>query len=258
VTASTLRTSVQAGIAVVAIEREEVGNALRGEDLENLAKTLEQWNTDDAVRVVVLTAAGDRFFCTGSDIGELSGGLSDIGVHLSKWHRVADALEHCSRPVIACINGAAFGGGLELALASHLRFAADNVKLGLPELKVGLFPSAGGVRRMTRLVGHGKALDLVLGAGTLTAAQAHALGVVERVFPADRLRNEVFAFATRLAAFESNAVAATLTCARAAADRSDNNEQEVRLMRDCYDNPRNREVLQSFLQRPREPRPNAS
>lgn len=252
---ASITSSVQAGVAVVAIERPEVGNALRGVDLEELARTLEQWDRDDAVRVIVLAGSGERFFCTGSDINELAGGVSDIGRHLAKWHRVADALERSSKPVIACINGAAIGGGLELALASHVRFAAEHAKLGLPELKVGLFPSAGGVRRMTRLVGQGKALDLVLGAGMLTASQALALGVVERVVPAGDLMAEVLAYARRLASFEPNAVAAVLACGYAAANRTDSNDLEARLMRDCYEAPRNRAVLQSFLQTPREKNP---
>jgi enoyl-CoA hydratase len=250
VSAASIRSSVEGGVGVVAIERQDVGNALRGVDLEALARTVEQWNQDDAVRVIVLTGSGERFFCTGSDINELAGGVSDIGVHLTKWHRVTDALERSSKPVIACINGAAVGGGLELALACHSRFAAEQVKVGLPELKVGLFPSAGGVRRMTRLVGQGKALDLILGAGMLTAPEARGLGLFERVVPAGALMAEVLAYARRIAAFEPNAVAAVLACGRAASDRTDDNELEVRLMRECYEAPRNREVLQSFLNKP--------
>jgi enoyl-CoA hydratase len=237
------------------INRPDAGNAVAGQDLETLAAALRDFHADATVRVIVLAGAGPKFFCTGSDISELAGGLDDIGRHLGKWHAVVDLLEESPKPVIAAINGAAVGGGLELALACQHRIAAEGAKLGLPELKVGLFPAAGGVRRLTRLIGQGRTLELVLGAELLAAPAARELGIVERVVAADALEPAVAQAAGRLAQFEPNAVAATLACALAAARCTDDNQMEVSLLRECYGNPRNREVLQSFLARPRAPRP---
>ena len=249
-----VRASRDGAVLHLVIARPASGNAVAGEDLQALAQQLRAAQADEAVRVIVIRGEGDRFFCTGSDIAELSGGLPDIGVHLAKWHTVVDLLEASPKPVIAAINGAAVGGGLELALACHRRVAADHAKVGLPELKVGLFPAAGGVRRMTRLLGSARALDLVLGAGTLTADDALAWGLVDRVVPQAELDATVAAMAASLAAFEPNAVSAVLACALAAAVGEDSNALETDLLRSCYDNPRNRDVLRSFLDRPRTPR----
>jgi enoyl-CoA hydratase len=238
----------------LSIARPDAGNAVAGRDLEALARLLREASDDPSVRVVVLRGQGDRFFCTGSDIAELAGGVADIGTHLGKWHTVVDLLETCPKPVIAAINGAAVGGGLELALACHRRVAADGVKIGLPELKVGLFPAAGGVRRITRLLGASRALDLVLGAGMISAEEARRWGLVDHVVALGELDETVAAQAAALAAFEPNAVTAVLACAQAAAVGQDTNALETALLRECYDNPRNREVLRSFLERPRAPR----
>lgn len=191
-------------MATLTIDRPDVGNALRGEDLGALAGALRESQRDLAVRVIVLTGAGGKFFCSGSDIAELAGGLPDIGIHLRKWHDVVNLLESSEKPVIAAINGAAVGDGLELALACQRRIAVDSARLGLPELKVGLFPAAG---------------------------------------------------AARLSEFEPNAVRAALVCARAAALGTDSDELEISLLRECYVTPRNRQVLESFLARPRAARP---
>jgi enoyl-CoA hydratase/carnithine racemase len=194
----------QGAVATLTIDRPDVGNALRGEDLGALAGALRESQRDLAVRVIVLTGAGGKFFCSGSDIAELAGGLPDIGIHLRKWHDVVNLLESSEKPVIAAINGAAVGDGLELALACQRRIAVDSARLGLPELKVGLFPAAG---------------------------------------------------AARLSEFEPNAVRAALVCARAAALGTDSDELEISLLRECYVTPRNRQVLESFLARPRAARP---
>jgi enoyl-CoA hydratase len=241
----------QAGVAHLAINRPEAGNAVMGQDLVALAAAVRDAQRDPEVRVIVISGSGPKFFCTGSDISELSGGVPDIGVHLGKWHDLVDCLEASEKPVIAALNGLAVGGGLEIALACHRRIAADTARIGLPELKVGLFPAAGGVRRLTRLIGAAKALDLVLGGDIMPAAAAQALGIVDQVVPAAELASAVDASAQKLAGYEPNAVRATLMCARTATLGVDTNELEATLLRECYADPRNREVLQSFLSRPK-------
>jgi len=243
--------SREGAIARLQIARESFGNALRGTDLLLLASLIRECLGDRAIRVIVLSGSGEKFFCTGSDVSELAAGVSDIGVHLRKWHDVVELIETSEKPVIAAINGAAVGGGLELALACHQRIAVSSARVGLPELKVGLFPAAGGVRRLTRLIGAASTCRLVFGADLITANAAQKLGIVDQVCDAAEFDAEVTRAVRQLAGFEPNAVRAVLSCARQAAVCSDSNEHEVMLLRDCYATPRNREILQEFMARPR-------
>jgi enoyl-CoA hydratase len=255
VTERALASERRGSVARLSITRPEVGNALRGVDLVTFAAALREAQRDPQVRVIVVMGTGTRFFCCGSDIAELSAGVPDIGAHLGKWHDLVDRLEASEKPVIAAINGLAVGGGLEIALACHRRIATETALVGVPELKVGLFPAAGGVRRLTRLLGASRALDLVLGGDSLSAARALELGIIDAVVPAVELEIAVDAAAQRFAALEPNAVRATLVCARAAALGVDTNDLEASLLRECYGNARNREVLSSFLARPKAPTP---
>lgn len=242
-------------VARLTIERAGVGNALMGRDLVELTAALREAQRDLEVRVIVIAGEGPKFFCSGSDIAELSGGMRDIGAHLGKWHEFVGALEASEKPVIAALNGLAVGGGLEIALACQRRIAAAHACVGLPELKVGLFPAAGGVRRLTRLIGASRALGLVLGSEIIPAERALALGIVDAVVPGEELEAAVDEAARSLAALEPNAVRATLVCARAATLGADSDDLEATLLRECYANERNRAVLASFLARPKAAKP---
>jgi enoyl-CoA hydratase/carnithine racemase len=249
--ATTVSLARHGAIARLTIVRNDFGNALRGADLLSMATLVRECLTDTAIRVIVLSGIGQKFFCTGSDVAELANGLPDIGVHLRKWHDIVDLFESSEKPIIAAINGVAVGGGLELALACHQRIAVAGVRLGLPELKVGLFPAAGGVRRLTRLIGAAQTLKLVFSTDLITAEAARQIGIVDQVCAATEFDAQVTQAAERLAGFEPNAVRAVLSCARASTLCTDSNDLEVTLLRDCYATPRNREVLQGFMSRPR-------
>jgi enoyl-CoA hydratase len=242
-------------VARFSIARPEAGNALRGIDLVAFAAALREAQRDLEIRVIVVTGIGPRFFCSGTDIAELSAGVPDIGVHLGKWHDLVDRLEGSEKPVIAALNGLAVGGGLEIALACHRRIAAEPVRVGLPEVKVGLFPAAGGVRRLTRLIGSSRTLGLVLGGEILSAEHALEFGIIDAMVPPGEFEAAVDAAAQQIAVLEPNAVRATLMCARAASLGVDTNDLEATLLRECYGNERNREVLRSFLARPKAPTP---
>jgi len=244
---SSVHCETRGSAARLIIDRQQAGNALRGQDVDELADCLRACLRDPAVRAIVIQGAGARFFCTGGDIRELASGLADIGLHIRKWHDLVDMVEAAEKPVIAAINGHAVGGGLELALTCHHRIAASHARVGLPELKVGLFPSAGGVRRLTRIVGATAALDLVLKADLIDAAGAHRQGIVDAVCDRSAFDAAVDATLQRLCAYEPNAVRAVLACARTAALGVDSVELEIALLRECYQTPRNRELLQAFL-----------
>jgi len=237
------------GACRLVINRPGSGNALRGQDLVALTEAIERAQRNTGTRALVISGSGERFFCCGSDIDELSDGVADIGRHLSKWHALVDSVESSRKPVIAAINGSAIGGGLELALACHLRVATSSAKLGLPEVKVGLFPAAGGVRKLTRLLGAGRTLELVLSGRILQAEEAIDLGLIDRIVPMEQYESAVDGWVQMLCGLEPNVVAAVMECAFAAIHGRDSNQLEIDLLRSCYENPGNREILQSFLKR---------
>jgi enoyl-CoA hydratase len=221
---SSVHCETRGSSARLVIDRPQAGNALRGQDVDELAGHVRACLRDPAVRAIVIQGSGDRFFCTGGDIGELASGLADVGLHIRKWHDLVDMVEAAEKPIIAAINA----------------------RVGMPELKVGLFPSAGGVRRLTRIVGASAALHLVLAADLIDAAEAHRRGIVEVVADGS-FDAAVDRAAQRLCAYEPNAVRAVLACARTAALGIDSVEMEIALLRECYQTPRNRELLQAFL-----------
>jgi len=146
-----------------------------------------------------VTGAGDKAFIAGADIGEFEGRTAITQREAMKGRRIFDAIEEFPKPVIAMINGFCLGGGMELALACDLRFAADNAKLGQPEINLGIIPGGGGTQRLTRLVGEGKSMELILTGDLIDAAQAKAIGLVNEVFPAAELQDRVRAIAVRIA-----------------------------------------------------------
>jgi enoyl-CoA hydratase len=153
------------------------------------------------VRVVILTGAGEKAFVAGADIGEL-GEQSPVAAkeYTHRGQAVVDAIEDLGKPVIACVNGFALGGGCELALACTMRIASDNAKLGQPEVKLGLIPGYGGTQRLARLVGKGIAMQLVLTGEMISAQEAHRIGLVNEVVPAAELIPRAEAIAAKIIA----------------------------------------------------------
>ncbi len=185
---ATLECHRSEAVATLILNRPKALNALNGAMLEDLEKAFDQLASDPEVRVILLTGSGDRAFAAGADIRELLRTDADSGRAVSEHgQRVFLRIEQCRKPVIACLNGVALGGGLELALACTLRLASETAQLGLPELRLGLIPGFGGVHRLIRLIGRGAALKLLLVAQTVNAAEALRLGLVEEVVPAAAL-----------------------------------------------------------------------
>jgi enoyl-CoA hydratase len=173
-----------AAIAVVTINRPKVLNALNNQTLDEMWRLMLDLQRDDAVRTVLVTGAGDKAFVAGADINELAV-MSPLGGEASS--RLGQAalaeIESLGKPVLAAINGFALGGGLELALACHMRFASENAKVGLPEVGLGIIPGYGGTQRLPRLIGLGRALELIVTGRMIDAAEAFRLGLVNAVVP---------------------------------------------------------------------------
>ena len=175
-------------IAYVTVNRPKVLNALNTPTWADLRTAFEDARDDDAVRGVILTGAGDKAFIAGADISELAHATALEAEESSRFgQEVLDLIENLGKPVIAAVNGFALGGGCETAMACTIRIAVDTAKFGQPEVKLGLLPGGGGTQRLPRLVGKGRALQLILSGEMISAQEAYRIGLVNEIVPAANL-----------------------------------------------------------------------
>ncbi len=192
---------IDGAVATLTINRPKVLNALDAATLGELGEAMRGLQADPSVRAVILTGSGERAFVAGADINELAALAPDAAkAHAELGQRVFDLIERLGKPVIAAVNGFALGGGCELAMACTVRLAADSARFGQPEVKLGLTPGFAGTQRLPRLVGKGRAMELILGGGVIDAAEAFRIGLVNRVVPAASLMDEARALAQAWAA----------------------------------------------------------
>jgi enoyl-CoA hydratase len=207
----TLLLDVRDGVAVATVNRPDKLNALNGDvirELEQLAATVRQ---DESIHGLIVTGAGSKAFVAGADIAEFASQTPAEGVDRARIGQAAfRAIETVGKPVIAAVNGFALGGGCELAMACHIRVAAEGARFGQPEVKLGITPGYGGTVRLPRLVGRGRALELLLTGDMIDAAEAFRIGLVNRVVPADRLLAESEGILRRMLANGPQAVRACL------------------------------------------------
>lgn len=197
----TLLVERDGAVAVVTINRPKVLNALNTQTISEIDRLMRDLQQDEAIRAVVLTGAGEKSFVAGADINELAVlSPSEGQLHGRRGQAVFDFIEHLGKPVVAAVNGFALGGGCELAMACTLRIAADTARLGQPEINLGLIPGYAGSQRLPRLVGAGRALEILLTGDPIGADEAHRIGLVNRVVPAAELIGAAKALATALAA----------------------------------------------------------
>jgi len=191
---------VSEGVASVTVNRPDKLNALNAATIGELDACFAELGQSEAVRVVVLTGAGPKAFVAGADIGELAAMTAGEAERLAaRGQALMNRIENLGKPVVAAVNGFALGGGCELAMACTFRYASDNAKLGLPETGLGLIPGFGGTQRLPRLVGKGRALEMVLLGNMITAVDAMAIGLVNTVFPQEEFADAVMIVARALA-----------------------------------------------------------
>ncbi|HKS21920.1 MAG TPA: enoyl-CoA hydratase-related protein [Thermoanaerobaculia bacterium] len=183
-----IKVDVADGILRLTIDRPKTLNALNAQTVQELHRVFQMARDDASVRAVILTGGGEKAFVAGADINELAAQTPISGKETSqRGQDVFNCIERFPKPVIAAINGFALGGGCELALACHIRIASENAQLGLPEVTLGIIPGYGGTQRMTRLLGKGKALELICSGERVKADEALRIGLVNRVVPLDQL-----------------------------------------------------------------------
>jgi enoyl-CoA hydratase len=218
-TFETLLVEQHDAVLLVTLNRPRALNALNGQLLGELSAVVAGVAADPGVRALVLTGAGDRAFVAGADITELAALDAESARRFAaSGQAVFGALERLGKPSIAAINGFALGGGCELAMACTLRLAADTAHLGQPEVDLGLIPGFGGSQRLARLIGHGRALALLLGGHQIGAEEAERIGLVNQVVPAAHLKTEALTLAQQLAAKAPLAVRYLLNAVYAGAD----------------------------------------
>lgn len=227
-------------------------NVLSSAVLAELDRALGTLEPAAAVRVVILTAAG-RFFCPGADIKELAkleGGRQGTDFS-TRGQALLNRIERFDKPVLAAIAGACLGGGLELAMACHMRVAAAGIAMGLPEIKLGLIPGFGGTQRLSRIIGPSKAAEMILTGDTISSEEALALGLVNRVVPAQEVLPQVMQIAGKVAAMGPLATQAALRAIRTGLDSplAEGLSREAELFGQLCGTADMQEGLQAFLEK---------
>ena len=238
-------------IAIVTVNRPDKLNALNIPTRREILRAFEQLKTDDEVRVVIITGAGPKSFIAGADINEFAGMTAIKQRDVMKSGRAFDSVEDFPKPVIAMINGFALGGGCELAMSCDIRVASSSAKLGQPEIKLGIIPGGGGTQRLTRLVGEGKAMELILTGDMISADEAKQLGLVNHVFAPEELEAKTLELANKIAEFSPIALAMAKASVKNAARMNlrEGLDSEIDLFALCFSSEDKEEGVRAFIEK---------
>ena len=239
-------------IQQITINRESKLNALNKATLSELHIALSEAFNNPEIGGIIITGAGQKAFAAGADIAEFEhldiNGAREMAIRGKTL--VFDLIENAAKPVIAAINGFALGGGLELAMACHIRIAANSAKMGLPEVSLGLIPGYGGTQRLTRLIGPGKALELIMTADMITAEEAYQFGLINHVVPQEDLLPKAMEILNKILLRGPLAVASAIAAVNAASQPAINGfEIEIDGFAQCFGTNDFREGVAAFLQR---------
>ena len=237
-------------IAVVTINRPENLNALNSQTISELNNCFLDLESNPNVRAVVLTGAGNKAFVAGADIKEFADFSEEEGKALAQegQEKLFNTIEQLNTPVIAAINGFALGGGLELAMACHMRLASNSAKMGLPEVTLGLIPGYGGTQRLAQLVGRGRAMEMILSANFIDGKQAYVFGLVNNVVNEQMLLMEALKLAIKISKNSPIAVKSAIKAMNAGFDKNQNGfEVEVNEFGKCFGTNDFKEGVDAFL-----------
>lgn len=237
-------------IAILTINRLESLNALNAATLQEISDAVSDAEQNDEVRVIIITGSGEKAFVAGADIKEFADYGTPEATAMSQRGRtnVFEKIENLKKPVIAAINGFALGGGLELALACHIRYASENAKLGLPEATLGLIPGYGGTQRLPRLIGKGLANEIIFSAKMISAQRAKEIGLVNEVFPLADLLEKTKELATTIARNSPLAIAEAIAVINAS-DSPEGYDKEIESFGKLFASADKKEGVTAFLEK---------
>jgi enoyl-CoA hydratase len=239
-------------VATITLSRPEAYNAFNTDQLHALLSTFQRLADDPAVRCVILTGAGDKAFAAGADIKEMADKSPAEGLAFGELgHAAMNALEALPQPTIAAVNGVALGGGCEISMACDIRLAGENAVFAQPEVTLGIPPGWGGTQRLTRLVGPGYAAELIFTGRRVKADEALRIGLVNAVYPADKLLSEAQALAGRIARNSPAALAAAKQAMKLAlnGDTEAGLHHELELFGQAFGTPDQREGMHAFIEK---------
>lgn len=249
---STIITNLENGILLITINRPDKMNALNKEVIQDLGKAMEEVYNNNDIKSAIITGAGEKSFVAGADISEFLALGAEGGAALATVGRnlVFDKIAYCPKPVIAAVNGFSLGGGCELAMACHFRVASVNAKFGQPEVNLGLIPGYGGTQRLTRLIGHGKAMELLMTADMIGAEEAKTLGLVNHVVAADELLNKAKEILQKIHTKAPIAIANIIACVNECSDGNHHSfDNEIVRFGECFETEDMKEGTKAFLEK---------
>jgi len=244
--------SQENGLATITINRPKKLNALNINTIDELHEAFDLLNRESGIKVIIVTGSGEKAFVAGADISEFAHFSVEEGQRLAAngQEQLFDFIENLSTPVIAAVNGFALGGGLELAMACHFRVASDNAKMGLPEVSLGVIPGYGGTQRLSQLVGKGKAMELIMTAGMISAEDAKDAGLVNYVTSLEELLPLVEKLASKIMRNSSVAISAAIRAVNAGFKEGVNGyETEVSEFGNCFGTKDFKEGTAAFLEK---------
>lgn len=247
---SNILAELNQGILRVTVNRRDKLNALNRDTISELNTAFDNAEKNDEVRVIIVTGAGNKAFVAGADISEFLDLNAEQGMGLSRsGHLLLNRIEACSKPVIAAVNGFALGGGLELAMACHIRVASDNAKVGLPEVTLGLIPGYGGTQRLTALVGKSKALEMIITAEMIDANEAKLLGLVSYVTAQEDLLSKCEEIAKKIMTRSPVAVRHAIVAVNSSILGQQGFEKEIEEFGKCFTSQDFVEGTKAFLEK---------
>ena len=247
-----IKKELKDNLCIIRVDREEALNAMNPTVLHELYDNIVSSINDENIGAIIITGSGDKAFIAGADIKlmeklDKKGGkeFGELG------QKVTNLIEKSPIPVIAAINGFALGGGCEIALACHLRFASKNAKFGQPEVKLGLIPGWGGTQRLPKIIGKGNAIELIIGGHIIDSNEALRIGLVNKVFDQDKLLDEAISFAKIITANGPFAVSQSLKCINDSSNYSlvEGLKKEVEQFSDLFESQETNEGLKAFVEK---------
>lgn len=238
----------QEKISIITINRPESLNALNGATISELSSALDLIENDTDFRVIIITGSGQKSFVAGADIKEFSDFGQNEAEQLARngQNLLFNKIENLKKPVIAAVNGFALGGGLELAMSCHIRYASENAKLGLPEVTLGLIPGYGGTQRLPKLVGKGIANEMIFSAKMISAEKAKEIGLVNEVYPIENLLPKTIELASIISKNSPQGISKAIAAVNAS-DNQNGYEIEIKSFAELFETDDKKEGVSAFI-----------